>query len=494
MTLRLRLFLILLCVNLALLAIVQIASWWLQQRWLEQNRKFYESQIYEDTLQYAYGDYRDRLLDTPSSAAATVRRVLDPALRERFRTYFRDVVITSGYLPQAAVDLNPMGVAQRDLATFPFDEIRAGIRTAMHDRSLVRAGQGFCVSIAVRDRVVGGAWFEPKLPPPPQLPITVFAVPLFLGTVVFAALANWFVGGAVLRPLDELGGAARRVGEGSYDARMHRVNVPEIDVFIDGFNAMAARIEGHHAELEREVQRATEEAKRKERAMLQSARLAAMGTLAAGIAHEINNPIGGMLNAVRTLEKRENLGDRDRLYLELVREGLERVGAIARRVLDFGPRRIEAEPFRWLDAVASARALVDHRLRRQGVELVIDVPDDLPELVGDRHEFQQVLLNLFLNSLDVLEGRPAPGRIEVRARRAAGGGTEVVVADNGPGMPVEDLGRVVDPFYSGKGRPDASGLGMFISYSIVRNHGGELEVDSAPGQGFRTTIRMPPPE
>jgi signal transduction histidine kinase len=198
-----------------------------------------------------------------------------------------------------------------------------------------------------------------------------------------------------------------------------------------------------------------------------------------------------MLNAVRTLEKKSELTDRERVYLELVREGLERVGSIARRVLDFSPKSMSPQPFRLADAVEGARALVNHRLRRQRVELAVDLPEDLPELVGDRHEFQQVLLNLFLNSLDVLEGEDGAPSIEVRARRTAAGGVEIEVEDNGPGMPTEDLDRVVDPFYSAKGRPDASGLGMFISYSIVRNHGGELELDSAPGQGFRATIRLP---
>jgi C4-dicarboxylate-specific signal transduction histidine kinase len=147
-------------------------------------------------------------------------------------------------------------------------------------------------------------------------------------------------------------------------------------------------------------------------------------------------------------------------------------------------------PFALGDAVEGARALVEHRLRAQGVALDIDVPADLPPLFGDRHEFQQVLLNLFLNSLDVLEGREPPGRIEVRGR-ALETEVEILVRDDGPGMPRDQLARVVDPFFSAKGRPDASGLGLFISASIVRNLGGEMSFESDLGAGFEVRLVLP---
>jgi signal transduction histidine kinase len=215
-----------------------------------------------------------------------------------------------------------------------------------------------------------------------------------------------------------------------------------------------------------------------------------MGTLAAGIAHEINNPIGGMLNAIRKIDANPQLTERERVYVQLIQGGLERVSGIARRVLDFSPRNLEARPFALADAVEGALALVEHRIVKVGVALAVEVPRDLPRLSGDRHEFQQVILNLLINSLDVLEGRAGERRIRIHGR-VEGERVVLTVEDNGPGMRREDLGRVMDPFFSGKGRPDASGLGMFISYSIVRNHGGTLEVDSDPGAGFRATLSMP---
>src|SRR5690606_7097880 len=170
-------------------------------------------------------------------------------------------------------------------------------------------------------------------------------------------------------------------------------------------------------------------------------------TLAAGIAHEINNPIGGMMNATRRLLERPDLSERDRRYLELIREGLERVGKIARRVLDFSPRQVQATDFPIAQAIDGARALLDHRLAREGIEFTVDLAPDLPPVHGDPHEMQQVLLNVFLNSCDVLSGRSAPRRIAVTGR-LRGDQVEIVVADNGPGMPRAELQRVFDPFFS----------------------------------------------
>jgi signal transduction histidine kinase len=489
MSLRLRLILLLLLVNAGLLGIAQVTSYELQQRWLEENAGLFQRRVWNEVLQEAYRDYS---ATDPELAAVTVQRLLVPAVRDKLRAYFRDTWISSTGQPSAAVDVNPMGAHRRDPALFPYEEIRAGIREAMAQRTLTRASSGFCLPIIVGDAVVGGAWFEPILPPPPQVPFIVFAGPVLGGTLVFGLLASLVIGGSVVRPLRRIGVAARRFGAGRYDTRMPRVEVPELAVFVDAFNAMAARIEGQHAELEREVERATEEAKRKERALLNSARLASMGTLAAGIAHEINNPIGGMRNALRRIEVNPALTERERVYVDLIRDGLDRVGGIARRVLDFSPRTIEARPFLVADAVEGARALVEHRFTRQAVDLRTDLEPGLG-LVGDRHEFQQVILNLLINSLDVLEDQPGPRWIAIRGRVGGDGEVCILVEDNGPGMPNEDLDRVMDPFFSGKGRPDASGLGMFISYSIVRNHGGSLSVDSAPGAGFRVTIVLPGP-
>jgi signal transduction histidine kinase len=438
--------------------------------------------LLQDILAKVYVTDRDEGLER-------VRRLLSQG---DFDKYFDDLLITNGASLESPgfVDLNPLGADRRNRA-FPLQEVRKGIERAMRQRETLAAGGGFCVPITAGRSVVAGAWYSPITPPARLLPFAIFAIPVLISTVVFGVLAFYWIGRSVVRPLEGLGQAAARVGAGEYATRVARISgTQELDPLVDAFNSMAAKVEGHTDELQREVARATDEAARRERALLQSSRLAAIGTLAAGIAHEINNPIGGMLNAVLRLSKSPHVGANEQRYLDLVREGLGRIHRTARKVLDFSPRQIEPVPFALAAVVEGARALVDHRLRDQGVVFTADVPADLPELVGDPHEIQQVLLNAFLNSLDVLAGANRPGHIRVRAT-SQGEWIECAIADDGPGAAPDVLARVFDPFFSAKADPQASGLGMFISYSIIRHHGGTMTVDSVPGEGFTVTLRLP---
>ncbi len=483
MSLRRRLLLVAFVVIVAVIACVQIAWHLAQSDWLRRVPQ-YHNDFFRQVLSFAY--------DPKESGEFGAVEEIARRGPNAFRSFFRDVLITN--TPSGApgsVDVNPIGARHRDPVTFPLGDVRAGIRAAMESRSAVLAGSGYCLPIELDGDVVGGAWFEPIVPAPPRLPLSAYMIPMLIGGLLFGGIAYVLIERGVVKPLHDLGAAAASVGAQRPGVQMPAIaGAQELARFIDAFNEMAARVDGHRDELEREVKRATEIAERRQHALLRSARLASMGTLAAGIAHEINNPIGGMLNAVRRIAESEGLSDRDRRYVDLIREGLERVGGIARRVLDFTPRQIEPVPFTIRSALDGAHGLAAHRFSQENVELRIELPDDLPELHGDAHEFQQVLLNVFINSLDVLQGRPEPRYVAVTAVEE---GEQVVIriADNGPGMAPDDLAFVMDPFYSGKGRPDASGLGMFISHQIIDNHGGRLEVESEPGAGFTVTIRMP---
>jgi len=427
----------------------------------------------------------------------------------RSRTLFRDVVVTTG--PRrggGTLELNLFGAAGRAPGEFPKEAILAGLSEAQRERVVVPVGEGYCTPLVEGNRVLGAVWYTLTVPPPPPpIPLTVVLSVVGLGIALLTLVTWWIVGRTVVQPIRRLNQFADRLGAGERRVRVpERSAARELETLGDAFNAMAVQVEGHREELRREVEAAVEETQRRERALVLSARLASIGTLAAGIAHEINNPIGGMQNAVLRLLEDEDRSARDRRYLELVRDGLERVRRIARRVLDFSPKTLQPAPFAVRDAVEEARALVEHRLGQAHVAFEVDLPPTLPVVLGDRHELQQVFLNLFLNSVDALEaGHTEGGRISVSGRvvdrgpsedRPAGEFLRLSVRDNGPGMDEALLDRVLDPFFSDKGRPDASGLGMFIAYNIVESHGGTLELHSRPGQGFETVLTLPcaPPD
>jgi signal transduction histidine kinase len=472
--------------NVVTVGSVQVAVYVSQQEWFARERGALTRSVMQ-TLSVLERNYApERLGD-----ASQVRNLIQSrAVRE----IYADLVVTSGRWPyEGIVYLNPRGAVHRDPDAFDRAAILDGMERSREVDGMLPVAGGYCYALRQGDSVAGYLWFLEKHPAalPTALPFWSSAVAVAVATIVFGAVLLWVVRRTLGRPLQAIGAAAEGVAGGRYDVRLEALHgIPELETVVAAFNHMAEKVAGHTAELERAVREAVEQQKQKERALVVSSRLASIGTLAAGVAHEINNPIGGMQNAVNRLLQQPDLGDKQRTYLQLVQDGLQRVARTARRLLDFSPRSVQAQPFALAAAIESARALVEHRMHRHGVTFAVGIPADLPPLHGDQHEITQVVLNLLLNSLDAFEQARRAGRIDVRAY-AEEGKVHLHVDDDGPGMDPQDLGRVFDPFFTKKDRPDASGLGLFIGYSIVRNHGGEFFVESAPGKGFRAHIVLP---
>ncbi len=496
MSLAWRILLLALLLNAATVGSVQVAVHLAQRSWMANRDEALRAAV-QGSFDEIERIYSPEALRSAAADGAVVRRLLSaPSLRE----LYEDVIVTSGRPPYAGVYLNPLGAVHRDPDTFPEAVITTGMIEARGVDGILPVAGGYCYALrpelgaagAEAGGVAGYLWFRPRHTPvllPAALPLWISLGGVVASSVSFGIVLFWVTRRTIRRPLQAIGAAAVAVGRGRYDVRVPARGVPELDPLVSTFNQMASRVADHTRALEAAVREAVEHAKQKERALVLSSRLASIGTLAAGVAHEINNPIGGMQNAVNRLLQQPGLADKQRTYLQLVQEGLARIARTAARLLDFAPRPAAPGQFPLARAVEGARALVEHRLQRDGVQLDVALPADLPPVFGDPHEIQQVMLNLFLNSLDALGGQPG-GRIDVRAVRADTH-VRVTVDDNGPGIASELLPRVFDPFFSKKDRPDASGLGLFICYSIVQNHGGEIAVDSRPGEGFHVTLRLP---
>ena len=489
MSLAWRILLLALLLNGLTVAVVQSVVHLWQQRWFDNQREIVrqsaDGSFAELERVYSPAAMRDAAAD-----AAVVRRLLGAATP---RDLYDDLIVTSGRPPYEGVFLNPLGAVHRDPDQFPQELIAAGMVQAREvDGGLLPVADGYCRALRQSGDVVGYLWFRPRVKAqlPTSLPLWTSVLGVLASTLLFGAVLFMVIVRTVRRPLQALGDAAASLGSGRFDVPIpRRRGVPELDPLWTTFQQMAGQVRDHTRTLEQAVQRAVEQTKQQERALVLSSRLASIGTLAAGVAHEINNPIGGMQNAVNRLLQTKELPERQRVYLQLVQDGLQRVARTARRLLDFSPRAKAAGRFSLAVPIDGARALVEHRLQRSSVRFQLELPADLPEVHGDAHEIQQVMLNLFLNSLDAMEGGKGT-RIGVQASHA-GGLLHLLVEDDGPGMATEDLGHVFDPFFSKKDRPDASGLGMFICYSIVQNHGGEITVDSRPGEGFRVRLTLP---
>ena len=217
-------------------------------------------------------------------------------------------------------------------------------------------------------------------------------------------------------------------------------------------------------------------------------RLASLGMLAAGVAHEINTPLTGISSYTQLLLEDLPPGDPRHAVLEKIEAQTRRVSGIANSLLNLArPERASFEDLSLNDAVAEVMRLFEPEVRGLGITCTVALAPDLPAIRGHRGKLQQVLLNLLMNARDAVE---EGGRIGVATSRRE---DRVVleVTDDGVGIPDEVLPRIFDPFFTTKGRGQGTGLGLSISYGIVREHDGDMHVESVPGEMTRFRVELP---
>jgi signal transduction histidine kinase len=219
--------------------------------------------------------------------------------------------------------------------------------------------------------------------------------------------------------------------------------------------------------------------------VFQGEKMAALGRLTAGIAHEINNPLGGMQNCIAAIEEDPENAEMRRRYLQLVKKGLARIGHTVRQLLNFGRQEpLKLRKVHVDGLIEECFQLLEYGLKN--VEMRLDLQSGGLHLV-DAEALKQVLVNLGLNAVQAM---PAGGRLEV-CSRTTGGQLEIQVRDTGVGIEPGALPRIFDPFYTTKEVGEGTGLGLSVSYSLVRKMHGEIEVASEPGRGTVFTVRLP---
>jgi signal transduction histidine kinase len=229
-----------------------------------------------------------------------------------------------------------------------------------------------------------------------------------------------------------------------------------------------------------------------ENRLVQAAKLAAVGEMAAGIAHELNNPLTSVTGFAELAL--EAIPHESETYqdLEMVMREARRARDVVRRLLDFA-RQSESTRARssMNEIVLDIVALTKHLIHTNGVELVLDLEENLPWVLMDSNQMKQVLLNLVHNALQAM---PAGGEIKIVTRSAARSGRDwiiVSVKDTGIGIPTADQSRIFEPFYTTRGNSGGTGLGLSVTYGIITDHGGQIEVESQPGMGAKFTVWLP---
>ncbi len=261
--------------------------------------------------------------------------------------------------------------------------------------------------------------------------------------------------------------------------------------------AAQAAIAMENASLYEEVRRSYEQLRFSQDLLLRQEKLASLGRLAAGFAHEINNPLSSVAGFAEALQRRaqaSQLHDMEKFrdlpeYLAFIQQEVARASAIVRHLLDFARQR---EPrFEDLDLASLIQdtvALVSHQAAVANKRIAVEISPDLSLVQADRQMLQQVMLNLLTNALDAIEGA---GNVRITALPASGQ-VEVLVEDTGCGIPPEHLAKIFDPFFTTKEVGKGTGLGLAICQGIMEQHGGSIEVRSdGLGKGTTVTIRLP---
>ena len=351
---------------------------------------------------------------------------------------------------------------------------------------------------------------------------------------ILIVFSGWIIRGSVVNPMERFSEDVRRIAAGDYRHRIGDHHGMELRAIRNSVNRMADRLIADQALLAENV-RSLEETNRElvdaRDQIVRSARLASVGTLAAGIAHEVGNPLGAIMAFVDVARSRAAKTGVDPDLLDSIREEANRIDRIVRGLLDYArPAEVEAAPTSPAVVLRGVRELLGNQGKLDRIEHVWEISDDVPDVVMEPHRLQQVIVNLVLNALHALEevdsGRilvrvhdeegeaarlPArregdPAGINYRHRRrlstdermrgvdpvyTARRVAVIEVSDNGPGIAEEDLERVFDPFFTTKEPGKGTGLGLSICARLVEGMGGRIDAGRAPEGGARFVIRLP---
>jgi two-component system NtrC family sensor kinase len=320
---------------------------------------------------------------------------------------------------------------------------------------------------------------------------------LALGTVTFA-----FTHKMIVRPVAQLVDGTNRVSLGELDRAVPVHGSDELAVLGTSFNQMGQALTQANTErnqllenLERQVAERTKALERAQAQMIQTEKLSSLGKLAASIAHEINNPLAGILTTakllIRTIEERPDDKRATFLvrHLRLVQRETERCTAIVRNLLGFARERPRARSDVDVNAALDeALFLVSSQVGIQNIALERQL-EPVPPVRADFGQIRQAFANLLINACDAM---PKGGTLRASTRLTGDEMVEVVIADSGTGIPRDVMSKVLDPFFTTKEK--GTGLGLSVVYGVVERHGGRLMLDSEPGHGTTVTIRLPLPE
>ncbi len=298
---------------------------------------------------------------------------------------------------------------------------------------------------------------------------------LLLVAAVFSLLSSRFI----TRPVEHLVEATKVLASGRFDIKVSPRSRDEIGDLANSFNHMASELEVR----EKELQDA-------QVALVQSEKMAAFGQLGAGIAHEVKNPLAGILGLTQLCLLEAERETTQFENLSLIEKETKRCKTIIDNLLKFSRQEKVSFDMTDINQVAvDTVAIISHQLGINQIKFYQDFAKELPPVYGNANQIQQVLLNLMINSQQAMVGKP--GEIKLATSLMNAKTAKIQIIDTGPGIPKEVQSKIFEPFFTTKPAGQGTGLGLSVSYGIVKSHKGDIYVQSEPGKGTVFTILLP---
>ena len=295
----------------------------------------------------------------------------------------------------------------------------------------------------------------------------------FWAILVTALVVSHYISQKIVRSLRAIEKLTRSISEGNFNRIEGFRTKDELGSVITAINSMS------------------EELAHREEEIIQSKKLASLGILTAGVAHEITNPLNNISMIAQTYEELyAKLSEKDRIdFMAKVDAETERIRKIVKNLLDFSkPKDANPKEADINSVIQKTLPLVQNMIDVSNIEVRVNLDGGLPHLFIDEHQIQQVFVNLITNAV---QSMTAGGRLFIASRPGKGGDSvEISVIDTGKGIPPEFLPHIFDPFFSTKGE-GGTGLGLSVSYGIIKNHKGEIRVESKVGVGTTITVELP---
>ena len=334
-----------------------------------------------------------------------------------------------------------------------------------------------------------------------QKTVMLFAISTAL---VFIVLGSFLLTRYLVKPLEKLIKATEDISEGYVPKHLEATSSNEIGTLSVSLARMSDKLREDKEKINTYI-KSLEESNRKlklaQDEVIRSEKLASVGRLAAGVAHEIGNPIGIILGYIEILRQDMSNTQKDSESLKRLEKEVMRIDTIIRELLSFSrPNTISLQPIQANAVIREAASIITHQKGFRGIHLELNLDDSLPLIMGDEGFFQQVLINLFINAMDAM---PDGGTLSVTSEHRTvcnhgpldytlpKDGITILVSDTGSGIDQKNLNKIFDPFFTTKNPGKGTGLGLSVCHRIIESLGGIITVQSVPGKGTTFTIILP---